>query len=405
MKNILLISQYFYPEMISTGHILTELLLQLSTNEVKSSVICAQPTYYSRDIIDQHINYHGINIIRTSNTQYDKDSVKGKVFNSTSFFALSLFSALRINKYSTLIIVTNPPFLGAIGSIIKIFRKCRFILIIHDHYPDIAVNAGYLNKLSPIVTFWNMLNRWIFLNASFIVTLGRDVKQLIKEQLPSDHKHKVVYIPNWADPSVIRPVAFEENSFIKEIGLLEKFVVQYSGNMGLTHDMETIIEAANELRNQDKVHFLLIGDGGKRTKIANMVKNYRLKNVTLLPYQPRENLKNSLSASHVSLISQEYSSKGLSVPSKLYGIMASGRPAIAIVPEDSEVALTLKEYEFGIVTPPKDVTGLVRSINWLMHHEEERTSMGARAHKAFLDNFTVACCAEKYLELIRKISQ
>jgi len=400
---VLLVSQHFYPEMISTGHILTELLLALSRHEVCSTVVCGQPTYYSRNIVDKHIEYCGINILRTTNTQCNKNAIWGKILNSISFFLLSFAHVLMAEQYTVLLLVTNPPFLGVIGPIIKLLRKRKFILIIHDLYPDMAINFGYMNKTSPLATFWNRLNKWIFREASFVITLGRDVQYLIRRRVDEDHKYKVIYIPNWADPSLIKPVRFDQNPFVKHLGLLEKFVVQYSGNMGLSHDMETIIEAAHELRNHKNIHFLLIGDGGKREKISKKIADYALDNITLLPYQARENLSNSLGACHVSLISLEHSAKGLSVPSKLYGIMASGRASIAVVPEDCEVALTLREYACGLVTRPKDVGGLVRSITWLMTHEKERRLMGEHAREAFLHHFTADRCAEKYLELIRRL--
>lgn len=404
MKRILLISQYFYPEMISTGHILTELLLELNKKGIESSVICAQPTYYSRERVNKQIDHHGIDIVRTANTQFDKNSKIGKIFNSGSFFVLSSLLSLIENGHSPVILVTNPPFLGVIGVILKALRKRPFILIIHDLYPDIAVNAGYLGKRSPVVAIWNLLNRFIFREASFIIGLGRDVNLIIEKRLPAEQKDKVVYIPNWADPALIKPLDFNDNLFVQRLGLSNKFIVQYSGNMGLTHDMETIVEAANLLKDDDSIHFLLIGDGGKRKIVEHMIVDYKLKNITMLPYQPRENLINSLSASHVSLISLESNARGLSVPSKLYGILASGRPALALVPEDSEVALTLNEYNCGLVVAPKDVDALVSSINWLKDHKNERAAMGENAHKAFLQNFTVAKCADKYFDLIRKIS-
>ena len=227
------------------------------------------------------------------------------------------------------------------------------------------------------------------------------MKRLIQAQVLADDLHKVVYIPNWADPSIIYPIEHVENPFIKQLGIEDKFLIQYSGNMGLAHDMETIIEAARSLCAYESVKFLLIGGGGKLEMIKEMILRYKLQNIVLLPHQPRENLKNSLCASHISLISLEKRAQGVSVPSKLYGIMASGRPIIAIVPQDSEVAMTVKEYNCGIITPPKDVTALVKAIVWLKTHKEERTIMGEKAYKAFLNKFTVQRCADQYYSLIR----
>jgi len=147
----------------------------------------------------------------------------------------------------------------------------------------------------------------------------------------------------------------------------------------------------------------MIGGGGKLKKVQDMALSYQLKNITFLPYQPRKNLKYSLGASHVSLISLENGAQGLSVPSKLYGIMASGRPIIAIVPEDSEVAFTVRDFNCGLVTSPKDVKALVNAIVWLKANEAEQKAMAERAHNAFLENFTVQHCADQYYNLIKSM--
>lgn len=402
-KRLTLLSQYFYPEMISTGHILTELLVELARRQIKTTAICAQPTYYSNDKVDKEITYKGIVIRRTVNTQFDKNSIQGKIFNSFSFFVGALWLILKEKGRYPMILVTNPPFLGLAGLICKIFKRRPYLLIIHDLYPDIMVNMGYLRNNSLLSIIWKRINRSIYKLASFIVVLGQDVQREIQNQLPTEQHKKVKFIPNWADPELICPIDHSCNPFMSELGMSGKFLVQYSGNMGLTHDMETIIEAARVLEVEHDIHFLLIGGGGKLKVVKEMIKSHKLSNVTLLPYQPRENLKNSLGVAHISLISLEKGVQGLSVPSKLYGIMASGRPTIAIVPENIEVALTLKEFKCGLVAPPKDVPALVKAIKWLKAHEPERKAMGTRAYKAFQENFTVQQCANKYFHLIKQM--
>ena len=402
-KRLTLISQYFYPEMISTGHILTELAVELAKKGIKTSVICAQPTYYSNHKIDKDITYKGIAIRRTFNTQFDKNSLKGKLLNSFSFFIGTLWMVLKEQGNYPVVLVTNPPFIGLVGLIYKILKRRSYILIIHDLYPDIAVNLGYIRNDSLVAQVWEKINKWIYRAASFIVVLGRDVQNRIKDKLPAKQHRKVKFIPNWADPELIFPIDQSRNPFINELGLNGKFLVQYSGNMGLTHDMETIVEAAQKLRHDESIHFVFIGGGGKLAKIKKMILDYGLKNVTFLPYQPRKSLKFSLCSSHVSLISLERGAEGLSVPSKLYGIMASGRPIIAIMPENTEVAFTLKEFKCGIVTPPKDILSLVKATTWLKNNESERKAMGLRAHTAFSKNFTIQRCAEQYYCLLKQI--
>ena len=400
---ITLFSQYFYPEMISTGHLLTELVVELTRKGINVSVVCAQPTYYSNDRIDKKIIYEGISIRRTVNTQFNKNSLKGKFFNSLSFFVNALWIALNEKSKSPIILVTNPPFLGLLGLICKVCRGRSYILIVHDLYPDVMINMGQLKHNSLLALLWKKINQMIYKAASFIVVLGRDVQRRIRDQLPFEKQNKIIFIPNWADPELIYPVDQSRNPFIKEHGLEGKYLVQYSGNMGLTHDMETIIEAARMMHNNETIHFILIGGGGKLSKIKKTAEDYGIKNITLLEYQPRESLKYSLCASHVSLISLERGAKGLSVPSKLYGIMASGRPTIAIMPENTEVSWTLNEYQCGLITPPKDVASLVNKITWMQENKEEREAMGRRAYRAFLENFTLKYCAEQYYNLIQQL--
>jgi len=402
-KKLTLFSQYFYPEMISTGHILTELVVELSKQGVETSVICAQPTYYSNDVVDKEITYKGAIIKRTNNTHFDKNSIKGKLFNSFSFFMGALWLGIKEKSNFPILVVTNPPFLGLAGLILKKIKRRPYMLIVHDLYPDIAINMGYIKYDSLMALAWNKINRKIYESASFIVVLGRDVKNKIKEQLPSNQHEKIYFIPNWADPEMICPTDQSCNPFISDMGLNEKFLVQYSGNMGITHDMETIIEAAQALRDDGDILFILIGGGGKLSKIKRMVENYGLNNVVFLPYQSREFLRYSLCLSHISLISLEEGAEGLSVPSKLYGIMASGRPVIAVMPGNTEVALTVNEYQCGLISPPKDVDALVSKIKWAHENVEEREAMGKRAYKAFLDNFTVKRCANEYYKLIQQM--
>lgn len=402
MPKLTLISQYFYPEMISTGQILTELLEALSDRGISSSVICAQPTYYGKSKVAGFMIHRNIAISRTANTQYDKNVLKGKVCNAASFFLAALVKAFAQKAPDLFLLVTNPSFLGAMGPILKVLKKRPFVLIIHDLYPDIAIKTGYLKKGTPIDVLWQKMNRWIYRSAHFIVVLGRDMQELVRRQMPSIHRSKVVYIPNWADPQLIQPMPFEKNRLIQQLGLQNKFVVQYSGNMGLTHDMETIIEAAIELREDHNIHFLLIGGGGKLPEIKATAARYRLHNMTFLPYQPRENLKHSLGAAHVGLVSLAKNTRGLSVPSKIYGIMASGRPTVAIVPARSEIAETVHGFRCGIVTPPGDASALVSAIIFLRADKSERTAMGQRAYTAFELSYTLRHGAQRYLDLIQQ---
>jgi glycosyltransferase involved in cell wall biosynthesis len=241
-------------------------------------------------------------------------------------------------------------------------------------------------------------------SSSAVIVLGRDMEEKVREKCDRSEWGKIRVIPNWSDEDAILPISKEWNPFLREIGIApSSFIVLYSGNMGLTHDMETIIEAAKRLRGIP-VRFLFIGGGGKREKIEKMAADMQLDNVQFLPYQAKENLKYSLTCSDVSLVCLEEGAEGLSVPSKYYGILASGRPVIALMGERSEVAMSVQESGCGYVIPPRDPEALAEKIRYLYDHPDAAREMGRKARESLEKNYSRKIIAGKYFELFREVS-
>jgi len=263
---------------------------------------------------------------------------------------------------------------------------------------------GYLGKGGVFRGLWEKMNRKMMGGAAAVIVLGRDMEEKVRAKLDQSEWGKIRVIPNWSDEDAIRPVEKVENPFLREIGLSPStFIVQYSGNMGLSHGMETIIEAANQLQDIP-VRFLFIGGGGKRQRIEKMATDLRLGNVQFLPYQPKENLRYSLACSDVSLVCLEEGVEGLSVPSKYYGILASGRPVIALMADDSEVAMSVRESECGFIVPPGAPDELAGKIRFLFDHPETAREMGKKARESLERNYSRRIAAGKYIDLLREIS-
>ena len=350
---VLILSQYFFPELISTGQLLTELAEDLVGDGLSSSVVAGQPTYYESSRVPDEIEYKGIRILRVGNTQLEKNSVLGKVLNSSTFFLGAVRRSMALSRDAIVLVVTNPPILPFVPYLLSILGKRKYVCLVHDVYPDIAVQLGYLGKSGVFRGLWEKMNRRMMHGAAAVIVLGRDMEEKVRAKLDQSEWGKIRVIPSWSDEVAIRPVEKGENPFLREIGLSPStFIVQYSGNMGLSHGMETIIEAANRLQDIP-VRFLFIGGGGKRQKIEKMAAVLGLENVQFLHYQPKENLRYSLACSDVSLVCLEEGVEGLSVPSKYYGILASGRPVIALMAGNSEVAMSVRESGCGYVVPPR----------------------------------------------------
>ncbi len=245
---------------------------------------------------------------------------------------------------------------------------------------------------------WCFLNKRAYHKADKLVVLGRDMTTLLTDGYAVDQA-KIHYIPHWSAKESGDPMAFDENPMAKELGLTDKFVVQYSGNMGAWHDIDILIEAADLLKDNSDIHFLFIGDGSRRAAAEAMSREMDQDNVSWLEFMPIEKLPESLTCCHVSLISLRAGFEGIAIPSKLYGILASGRAIVAQVPEVSEVAMVVREENCGRVVAPGDREGLAVAIKELAANRDETAAMGTRARAAYKEKYTLQLACDAHLKL------
>jgi len=231
--------------------------------------------------------------------------------------------------------------------------------------------------------FLRWLNTIILPRFDEILVLGRDMQSLVESKYLQGRK-KTRIITNWADVEAISPKPKDRTRLVGEIGLEGHFVIQYSGNMGRTHGLETILEAAVALKPDPSIHFLMIGAGAKKRAIEATVASAGLTNVMILPMQPRESLGDTLNACDVAIISFISGIAGISVPSRMYNIMAAGKPIIAVADEDSELATVVREEKIGWVVAPGDAAGLVEVMHSARSGRRELKQMGMRARSAAL---------------------
>ena len=398
-RRLTILSQYFHPEAISTGQLLTELAERLARRGFEVEALCAQPTYYGATRVPWRMQHAGIDIRRVRSTQLDKNSRLGRIVNAVTFFAAVALRLLAAPRDRTYLVVTNPPFLAWAMLLVRPLRRHRFVYLIHDIYPDVAVRLGVLRAGSPAVRLWKWLDRVSCRAAERVIVLGRDMRDVLRGKGVPEEKLRI--IENWADGDAIRPLPRSENPFIREHGLAGKFVVMYSGNMGLLHDLESIVGAAARLRERTEMRFVFIGGGGKLPAVRRLVDQHRLDNVLLLPYQPREALGYTLTAADVSLVSLAAGNEGLAVPSKLYGIMAAGSPVVANVPEACEVARVLVEAECGLVVPVGDPKALAGAIARYLDDPELRRRHGSNARREFERRYALERVVDRWVEVLR----
>lgn len=289
--------------------------------------------------------------------------------------------------------VSNPPLLPYAMVVAARLRGAHCVLLVYDVYPDALVASGVL-KPGLALRVLQAASRWMHSSANRLIVLGRDMKVLVGTRTRSPER--IVIVPNWADLDLIHPLRRE--AMLQGLGLENRFVIQYSGNMGRTHALGLLVEAAEQLSGTS-IHFLLIGSGVKRRQLEGAVRQRGLRNVSIMDPQPREVLATSLAGCDLAIIPFVPGMWGISVPSRMYNIFAAGRPVVAVAERDTELALLVTEHGMGWVSPPGDVGALVSLLTELERSRKRVRQAGAAARR-----FAVTQCApERSLTTIHEI--
>lgn len=313
--------------------------------------------------------------------KYNNTSGFKRLFTWSLFTIRSFFYVLFKSKNHELILVTTPPFIVFLGLFFKRMRNQNYHLVIWDLYPDVLVNFGVLKETSFIIKRWKKLNEACFKRATNVFTLGQHLSDAIKQYT----NESPVIIQNWTNTDFIKPISKNENSFAIQHQLTEKFVVMYSGNLGITHDIESILLTAEILKENTAIQFVIIGDGAKREKTSNFVKEKKLTNVLLLPYQGKETLPYSLASADIGVVTLSQGAENISVPSKTYYMLAAGTAILALASCNSELGLLIDKYSCGKVFEHPKPEAIANYILHLMKNKEELITLKENSRIASFD--------------------
>jgi glycosyltransferase involved in cell wall biosynthesis len=354
------INRFFYPDLSATAQILTELAEDLDAQRAHVTVVTGWIAYLGGAAsLPEKDTYKGVEILRVRSTKFGRQSFLGRLLDYASFYVSATVVSLRARREDCLVVLTDPPLLSVLAAVVGMVKRCMTVCWMQDVFPDIAVQAGVFRE-GIIAMVLQRLGRWSLRRMDRVVVLGRCMQRhVLKLGVPPE---RLVRIPNWADGALIRPLDRADNPFLDEVKLRDRFVVMYSGNLGMVHESDTIIGMIRGTRSLERLRFCLVGDGYLKQRLAELARHEQWKHVILLPYQAKERLRYSLAAGDVHLVTLKANMAGLSVPSKIYGIMAAGRPVIFIGPPDSEVAHLVREAACGFVIRPGDVQGAVQAL-------------------------------------------
>lgn len=378
------VSELYYPEQTSTGYFLTRIAEGLAAS-MPVEVICGQPTYSELGVRARaREERRGVHINRVRATHFGKDRLILRALNIlTLTLSIAWFALTHFQRGDRLLIVTNPPTLPPLLGLIARWKMMDAHLLVHDVYPEVLAATGFMRRDSLPYRILERLFSATFALYGSIVVLGRDMADLVRKKLRGADC-AITIIPNWGDVDEIAPLARSDNPFFSLNRIDAPCIIQFSGNIGRTHDVETILAAARELRAREDILFVFAGYGGKTGIIGQAVEAGDMPNIRLLPRQPRELLGPMLSSASATIISFVSEMKGLSVPSRMYNVMASGTPIIAIADTESELSLVVQEEGAGWALPIGDARALSKLIMHIASPSgaAEAEQMGANGRAA-----------------------
>jgi len=413
VAHIALLTLVFAPDGVSTSVLMTELALELRSQGHEITVLTTTP-HYNLDAearAGQPLTRHWGGLLYRSDCQgipvyHASIPTKGsrvgaRLLDYLRFHAISTIAGLTAAGKYDIILAPSPPLtIGLSAWLLGLFRRVPFIYNVQEIYPDVAVSLGLLTK-GRAIRAMERLESFIYARSRVVTVISEWFRRRLLEKGVPDAK--LVVIPNFVDTGFIQPGP-RSNPFTTEHGLEDKFVVLYAGNIGLTQGFEIILDAARSLLDRPEICFVIVGDGTRRTWLEEQLAGCPAPNVRLLPYQPRSVVPQIYAASDLCLVPLKRGTAQETFPSKIYTIMAAGRPVLASADADSELAWVVQEADCGWVIPPDDVPALSAAIREAFALKAKLGEKGVNGRRYVEAHHSKAAVAAQYDRLIREIA-
>lgn len=372
--SILFVNRVYPPTPGATGKLLAELAETLAAHGWRVSVIASRP----ENSPAQTESRNGVSLLWVRGLPFTRSTHWRRALSYVSLYPALLWRALCAPRHDITVMLTDPPLQFVFGAVLRLFKGTSLVHWAQDIYPEIAEQLGVIKPGGLVAGSLRRISTFALRRFDRIVVVGECMKhRLLARELRAE---RLALITNWAPPEIIR-LDEKPNEFCQEQRSAERFVVMYSGNLGLAHTFDAMLDAAEVLqREEPRVLFLVVGDGPRLDWVRGQSQLRQLHNVRFLPPQPASRLAEVLGAAHVHLITMRDELRGLVVPSKLYGILAVGRPVIFIGPRESEVAREIEREGVGTVLPVATGMKLAATIREWASDEARLNDIARRAH-------------------------
>jgi colanic acid biosynthesis glycosyl transferase WcaI len=357
-QRILVLNQYYWPGVEATAQLLAQLCEALARD-------------YEVTVVTGHLHGHqlpdeeernGVRIVRVRSTTYERSQLHHRAANYGSYLGESIRVALRGERPDLVLCMTDPPVVGDIGLVVARRFDIPLLVISQDVFPEIAERVKRLEHPLVLGALRKLVGLYLR-RADRVVAIGETMKLRLVHK--GAREGRIEVIPNWVDTTEIQPHP-RRNPWSAARGLDDDLVVMHSGNIGHAQDLDTLVRAATFLRDVERLRIMVIGFGarhGELTRLAQRLEVTRM--VQFLDYQPREQLPLSLATGDLHFVGLARGLSGFVVPSRLYGILAAGRPVLVSSDPDSEIVRIVEEVGCGIVVPPgrpELVAGVIRDV-------------------------------------------
>ena len=389
-NTLYIISQHFYPSEGATAQLVTDIASELAS-DIKVIVLTSTPGDSS--------NRSDLKILRFSTTVTTETRIKNKLLHGLLFTAKALWylSQNAVPSESHLLIASNPPFIGLIGTFLNFTNKLTYTFLFQDLFPRSAVLAGILPARGPMHLALRLLMRHVISNSSHTILLSQAMKHRAIKEYSLPHKYHV--IQNWAVEKA-SPSTRHTNPLALSWNIQDQFIVFYSGNFGRLHDIVTILEAARICIGNPKILFLFVGGGAQYSLIKRYCDAFSLSNVQIRPYVSRDMLPFSLQLADLSIVSLKPGADDTVSPSKIYGLLASKKPILLISSSDAALSKELKSQQIGVHVDTGDSKSLAAHIQDLSQDYQTLSRLGQNAYSYYRTNLGRNKSLDEYRQLL-----
>jgi glycosyltransferase involved in cell wall biosynthesis len=371
---LLVLNQYYAPGFEATAYLLSQLCAALASDfdiTVITGKLATPRADPGRTTLD------GVEVVRVRSTAFDRSNLLLRALNYATYLLGSLLAGLVAPKPDVVLCMTDPPVIADVALIVARRFRAPLVVVSQDVFPEIAVELKRLES-KPLIDLLRALIGFYLRRADRIVAIGDTMRARLEQK--GAPPERISVIPNWVDTQAIRPTP-KDNDWSRANGLADRFVVMHSGNVGHAQNLDALVRSTTFLRDLDDLAVTIIGGGARYAELVELADRLETDHVRFLGYQPRELLSLSLSAADVHVVGLARGLSGYVVPSRLYGILAAGRPVIVAAERESETARVVEQEGCGLVVPPGRPELLAQAIRAGYDGELDLAGMGARGRE------------------------